>query len=172
LGLLVFRSRGALRFDDLEPSAMEGDCEASAMPPWRETATATLPELADEIAEAENPYLLWIELRRRFEDAYDDLPPNESLISRIYAFSEWCQRAPRGRTAEDDLLTCVSVCFLEHIPEHPAARADMPRWFTRERLFGNKEIFSYMIGEQGFDALTRLPGWSGPADGHARSPDR
>ncbi len=123
------------------------------MPNWRETALEMLPELAEDIYEAETPYTAWFSLRLAFEKAYDDSPRDESLIARVYAYSDWCGRAPRGETAADDLLTCVSVCFLEHIPEHPAARADMPRWFTLEELLGSREVFVYTIGESGFAEL-------------------
>jgi len=112
-----------------------------------------LPELGEAVANAETPYLLWSELHGAFERAYDALPRDKSLIGRIYAFSDWCARAPRGDTAADDLLTCVAVCFLEHIPEHPAARWDMPAWFTLEELLASRAIFSYHIGDRAFLAL-------------------
>ena len=113
-----------------------------------------LPELAEQIHEAESPYNLWRGyIGPAFERAYDAEPRDESLIRRTFLYYDWCARAPRGETASDDLLTCVCVCFLEHIPEHPAARADMPRWFPLEELLLSRGIFSYMIGEDGFAEL-------------------
>ena len=123
------------------------------MPPWKRVAREMLPELAEAVTDAETPYLLWFELRGAFEDAYEASPRDASLIRRIYAFSDWCVRAPRGETAADDLPTCVAVCFLEHIPEHPAARGDMPAWFTLEELLASRGIFGYHIGDQAFDEL-------------------
>ena len=100
-----------------------------------------LPELTEQIHEAESPYTLWRSyIGPAFERAYDAEPRDESFIRRTYLYYDWCARAPRGKTATDDLLTCVCVCFLEHIPEHPAARADMPRWFPLDELLLSKGI--------------------------------
>ena len=67
--------------------------------------------------------------------------------------ASWCSEQPRGGSAADDLLTCVAVCFYEDIPDNPAALADMPRWFTEEEVIDMKEIFSYQIGEKGFQLI-------------------
>ena len=88
-----------------------------------------------------------------FEKAYEEIPRNESFIRRTYAFSDWCELAPRGETADDDLLTCVVVCFLECIPRHPKARDDMPRWFTLEELVACRQTFEYFMEEDEFQAL-------------------
>ena len=127
----------------------------SLPPHWREDVGARFPELRQEFDdyECDTPYLIWFQLRSAFERAYEQSPPDEAFIRRIYLYYDWCARAPRGKTAEDDLLTCVCVCFLEHIPEHPAARADMPRWFPLEELLLSRGIFSYMIGVDGFAEL-------------------
>lgn len=124
-------------------------------PPWREAALEILPEFRSALQgpDIDNPYTFWFEVREAFESAYDESPPNESLIQRIYSYCDWCINAPRGQSAEDDLFTCVAVCFLEHIPEHPLSRADMPRWFTFEELVGSESIFSYMIGPEEFSKL-------------------
>jgi hypothetical protein len=124
-----------------------------SMPPWRETARQMFPELLEEIAEAENPWLFWFDLRDAFRRAYDASPRDESLIRRIYAYSDWCFDAPRGKAAADDLATCAALCFWEHIPMHPAARDDMPRWFTLEEIVYSKGIFSYLIGDERFREL-------------------
>lgn len=76
--------------------------------------------------QADTPYLLWFELREAFERVYEESPRGELLIRRIYQYSDWCCSQPRGKTAEDNPLTCVAVCFYEHIPTHTAAREDMP----------------------------------------------
>src|SRR5215469_566310 len=89
--------------------------------PWRETAEAKFPELRDAVHEAENAYMLWFELRLAFERAYESEPRNESMIRRVYEFANWCDKQPRGETAEDDLLTVVAVCFYEHLPSTPTS---------------------------------------------------
>jgi hypothetical protein len=94
-------------------------------------------------------------LRLAFGDAYKE-PRNEDLIARIYQYAEWCGTQPRGTSAEDDLGTCVHVCFFEHIPESPAALEDMPRWFSREDVVLMKDTFSYMVREEGFKRILQV----------------
>src|SRR3989442_12502414 len=101
------------------------------MPPWRDKAEQMFPELAATVREAETPYNLWSDLCDVFNLAYGP-PRDDSLVERIYRYADWCIDQPQGKTAEDDLTTCVAVSFYEHIPEHPVARADMPRWFWLE----------------------------------------
>jgi len=125
------------------------------MPPWRETAYELLPELGEKITDPEidTPYRLWFEIRDAFERAYDASPRDESLISRIYRYADWCMEAPRGETATDDLFTCASVCFYEHIPQHPAAREDMPRWISYQDFVAGEYFYRYHLTEEEFVAL-------------------
>ncbi|HEV3317356.1 MAG TPA: hypothetical protein VG488_10320 [Candidatus Angelobacter sp.] len=119
---------------------------------WGREAFNRFPELIDRFDSADDPYLLWIELTFAFNEAYKS-PRDEDLISRIFAFAEWCCSQPPGATAADDLGTCVCVCFYEHIPESPEALEDMPRWFSRSDVLKMKDIFSYMVGEDGFQRI-------------------
>ena len=118
---------------------------------WRQKAEQMFPELQSSLEIADTPYLLWYELQRIFEQAYDQ--ENASIIGRIYEYAKWCGQQPRGKTAEDDLLTCVTVSFYEHIPQHPKALEDMPRWFTQQEVETMKEVFSYYVGPDGFDRI-------------------
>ncbi|MHA3774510.1 hypothetical protein ACXR0O_23545 [Verrucomicrobiota bacterium sgz303538] len=123
---------------------------------WREDVCERFPELRQQFDEYEcdTPYLIWFELRYAFEKAYEQSPPDEALIRRIYEYAFWCaEDAPRGETAEDDLLTCVCVCFFEHIPQHPLARADMPRWFPFQDFMASEQIFRYHLTDAEFTAL-------------------
>jgi len=121
---------------------------------WGKEAFERFPELIDQFDQVESPYQLWIELMDAFRKAYET-PRNEDLISRIYAYADWCCTQPEGATAEDDLGSCVCVCFYEDIPTIPAALEDMPRWFTRDEIVMMKQTFSYMVGEEGFQRLLR-----------------
>jgi hypothetical protein len=82
---------------------------------WGKEAFKRFPDLINRFDSVDCPYGLWIELRLAFGDAYKE-PRNEDLIARIYQYAEWCGTQPRGTSAEDDLGTCVHVCFFEHIP--------------------------------------------------------
>ena len=123
------------------------------MPPWKQKAEEMFPELVSRFEEADTPYLLWFELQDAFEQAYEQSPRDESLIRRIYRYSDWCADQPRGQTAEDDLLTCVAVCFYEHIPQHPAAREDMPRWWRAEDLAVGPHVMQYHLSDEEFREL-------------------
>jgi hypothetical protein len=123
-----------------------------AMAKWRAKALEFLPELRSKIIESDSVMEFWIALRMDFEDAYRD-PRNESLIERTYAFADWCIAAPRNPDASRDPPTSVMVCFYEHIPQGTASRADMPRWFTFDEVRLSKSVFSYMIGEEAYEAL-------------------
>jgi len=122
------------------------------MPPWKQKAEEMFPELVSRFEDADTPYLLWFELHEAFEGAYNKSPRDESLILRIYQYSDWSANQARGQTAEDDLLTCVAVCFYEHIPQHPVAREDMPRWWRAEDL-REPSIFQYHLSDEEFREL-------------------
>jgi hypothetical protein len=40
-----------------------------------------------------------------------------ALFKRILEYADWSLDQPAGKTANDDLGTCVYCCFIEHIPE-------------------------------------------------------
>lgn len=140
------------------------------MEEWRNKAAVMLPELAEEAEEAVNLMSFWIELWYVFEEAYQSpdvvalrvmadesyRPPGEDFIRRVYAFADWCVQQDGGRRTHDHLPTCVSVCFYEHIPTCPAARIDMPRWFSREDVALMKRTFSYFLTEKEFEDLLAL----------------
>jgi hypothetical protein len=128
----------------------------SDSPAWLQEAWSRFPELASEFEMYEmelpdTPYMLWFELCSLFDKAYDE--DNLDLVKRIYDYRLWCFEQPEGKTAEDDLGSCVAVCFYEHIPQHPKAMADMPRWFPREHVVDMKATFSYMVGEDRFQRI-------------------
>jgi hypothetical protein len=115
---------------------------------WKSEAMERFPEFAERLEEWKNPYPLWFDLRDAFEEAYGRLPLDDDLIGRVYGFADWFRKQPSGTTAEDDLPTCVAVCFYEHVPESPEALKDMPRWLTR--LLGMSEVLLFHGGEEGF----------------------
>jgi hypothetical protein len=119
---------------------------------WGKEAFTRFPELIDRFDFVESPYELWFELSEAFDRAYK-APRDEDLISRIYAYADWCCSQPSGTTAEDDLGSCVVACFYEHIPESPEALDDMPRWFSKSDVLLMKDTFSYMVGEEGFQRI-------------------
>ena len=118
---------------------------------WKTQAKKQFPEFTDEIGGYGTPYLLWAKLRDAFFSAYEHR--DESLIKRIYEYSDWCISQPQGLTAADDLATCVSVCFYEDIPTNRLAREDMPRWFTASDFFAMQKTFEANLSAAEFEDL-------------------
>lgn len=133
--------------------AVEAGESEMRMPPWRRVALGMLPQLAGRMRDVETPYMLWFEILEVFEAAYEQEPWDEATIRAVYGFATWCVMQPGGKTADDDLGTCVCVCFYKAIPRHPEARKDMPRWFTLAELEVSRQVFSYHIGDASFREL-------------------
>jgi len=119
---------------------------------WLEEAHRRFGHRDDVFEYVETPYSLWSNLSDVFKRAYD-YPYKEVDIRAIYEYADWSCRQPRGETSEDDLLTCVAVCFYEHIPQIEAAVKDLPRWFKLSEIVTMKEIFIYMVGDSGFERI-------------------
>lgn len=118
------------------------------MESWRSKAYELFAPYRERLERAESSYQLWHELLFLFEDAYAS--NDQELIASIYSFAFWCGAQPSGNSAEDDLPTCVSVCFFEHIPEIAGALEDMPRWWPLETVQRMKQLFTYHVGEEGY----------------------
>ncbi|HET6841633.1 MAG TPA: hypothetical protein VFK06_08085 [Candidatus Angelobacter sp.] len=119
---------------------------------WGQEAFKRFPELIDRFDFVDTPHQLWFELTDSFFQAYK-APLNDDLISRIYDYANWCCTQPKGTSTEDDLGSCVCVCFYEHIPESSEALQDMPRWFSLSDVLTMRETFSYLAGEDGFQRI-------------------
>lgn len=110
---------------------------------WRRMAIEKLPELQKQIAEAENAYGVWSELRLELNSIYQREPLDDSLISRIYGYAAWCLWQPRN----DDLRTAVVVCFYEHLPTDWPIRSDVARWLSVEEFMALRHAFTYHLSE-------------------------
>lgn len=119
---------------------------------WLKEARRRLGDREDVFENVDTPYGLWSNLLEVFRRAYD-YPCKEADIRAIYDYAAWSCRQPRGQTAENDLLTCVAVCFYEHIPEIDAAVKDLPRWLKLSEVMTIREIFSYQAGAEGFERM-------------------
>jgi hypothetical protein len=122
---------------------------------WRAEALQRLPELRTQIDSAPGIMAFWGEAWFAFRRAYEQNPRNESLIERTYAFADWCANARRGPDAGKDPSTAIVVSFYEDIPTVPAARDDMPRWFTYAEVADSKAVFSYHLNDEEFGHLLR-----------------
>ena len=68
------------------------------------------------------------------------------MIRRAYEYCRWCL----DQSVEEDLARCVVTYFFECIPTLPEAVEDMPRWWSRSDVIPTREVFSYLVGEEGF----------------------
>ncbi|MBK1828735.1 hypothetical protein [Haloferula rosea] len=121
-------------------------------PAWLVEARRRFGEREEVFEYVDSPYSLWTNLRDVFKRAYE-YPYTEADIRSIYEYADWSCRQPRGATAEDDLLTCVAVCFFERLPEIDAAVKDLPRWFKLSEIMAMSETLSYRLGDAGFERL-------------------
>jgi hypothetical protein len=123
---------------------------------WREEAARVLPELSDELAESDSPMGFWIEIIMLFDQAYESQTDGDT-IRRIFQYAFRClEHDEENVGAGEHLPTCVGVVFYEHIPTRPAARADMPQWFSREEVMLMKQIFSCHTSEKDYEDLLAL----------------
>jgi hypothetical protein len=120
-------------------------------PQWHAEALRRFPELAQQLAGCDTPYMVWIELWGEFENAYASA--NMALVANIYDYANWCYQQPRGESADDDLPTYIHVCFYEHIPTNAQALDDMPRWWSLDQVIRLKDTFSYIVGAEGYAKL-------------------
>jgi len=100
----------------------------------------------------DTPYDIWSNLVCVIRAAYNT-PYNEGDIRSVYKYAEWCCKQPRSNDADEDLLTIVAVSFYEYLPEIPAAVKDIPRWFKASNIIEMREIFSYRLGDDGYQKI-------------------
>ena len=118
-------------------------------PAWLREAHRRFGNRSEVFRFVDSPFSLWANLRDLFRASY--APPRaEADIRAIYEYADWSYRQPRGKSAEDDLLTVVAVAFYEHLPEVEAAVRDLPRWLTLDEVVGMRDILSHHAGEEGF----------------------
>ncbi len=123
---------------------------------WKVEAIRRFPEIEEAYREDwDNPYLCWTDLSILFDDFYKP-PRNDDGIARIYAFADWCLKQPAGQSAEDDLGNCVAVNFFEHIPQCEEAMKDMPRWFSIDDVIATRDVFSHLVGPEGFQRILEV----------------
>jgi hypothetical protein len=124
------------------------------MEAWRQRAHELFPDILAELKPDDSQYALWFELWSAFCNAYES--NDRALIKKIYQFADWCMDLPRGETSKDDPFTCVCVCFYEELLTNPATLQDMPNWLTRDHVEGDREIFSYKVGTEGYKKILAI----------------
>ena len=131
---------------------------------WQSVAMEMLPEMQTEIVSAKTPMALWVEIVYAFDEAYEQ-PKNDDFIKRVYQYADWCLDQTGGETADEHLVTCVAICFWEHIPTNEAARRDLPHWLSWEHVMANEHFFTHQLTDEELADLKQVyaaAGGSGP----------
>jgi len=111
---------------------------------WRNKAAELVPEFRTAIRKADNVMTLWTDLYLGLEDAYEEVPPNEDVIARIYDFARWCMNNSAER---DDPRTAVSVAFYEHLPTNAKVRAGLQKHLSQQEFMDLKSLFQYFLSK-------------------------
>jgi hypothetical protein len=115
---------------------------------WRKEASAKLPELQSIIAsrEVNNPMMLWIELRSKFDQLCEQDPPPLDLLARIWRCATWCMEQGHA-----DSATAAAVAFCEHLLDRKAKRHILSEIMTRKDYEGLRTLLLYHHSEDGCD---------------------
>jgi hypothetical protein len=116
---------------------------------WRRRALEDVPDLRTAIDGARTVMALWIDLYSAVVAAYERSPPDEERIRCIYRHALWTLEESSG----EDARTAVVVAFFEHLPTHPALRADVHRWIAPEVFHQLEPVFRYFLSEEEFEAF-------------------
>jgi hypothetical protein len=119
---------------------------------WRNKAIELLPEFRAAIRKADNVMTLWTDLYLGLEDAYEEVPPKEDVIKRIYDFARWCMN--NGMEC-DDPRTAVSVAFYEHLPTNAKVRAGLRKNLSQEEFMALKSLFQYFLSQSEYADFER-----------------
>lgn len=110
-----------------------------------------LPEAVPWIYDdEEDPYLVMASLVR-WLDTIGLEGASPELISRLVDFTTWCEKYPRGETAEDDLYTALVVAFYEHLFESRRTRPFIPLLLSKEDLLKNAAYLRQWVGKEEFE---------------------
>jgi|GEM_PF-1368715 len=131
------------------------------MSAWRREAIRLLPELKKEAIAADEAGMFFIDLRCAFEQAHRATPQDDDFIQRCYDYARWCveqgdtanHRDASGRlmASSNDLMTMIAVHFWEHLFDQRTIREALPRFVTRDELWGWRDFLIYRNGREGFE---------------------
>ena len=121
------------------------------MSAWRRVAIEILPEFRNEIAQADNPMALWVEIGVRFCDAFEKR--NEDLIRRYFRYAEWC--LDTANQDPTDASTAAWCAFYEHLPEIAGLAEQLHRYIPRTRFIQIRDAFRYHTNPDEFESLQR-----------------
>jgi hypothetical protein len=119
------------------------------MSAWRRVAFEMLPEFRDEIAQAEKPMQLWVEIGFRFKDAFRT--GDDDLVRRFFKYAEWC--IDTANPHPTDASTAAWCAFYEHLSGVDGLPETLHRFMARSRFLQVKDAFGYHTSKEEFGRL-------------------
>jgi len=99
-----------------------------------------LPELQRIISSRlmDNPMMLWIEFQSEFKRlCLHDSPPID-LLARVWQYAKWCLAH-----GSPDVSTAAALGFCEHLLDHPACAAVLPKIMDRSDFLSIRTLLDY-----------------------------
>jgi len=121
------------------------------MSAWRRVALEMLPEYRENIAHAENPMGLWVEIDFYFRDAFE--AGDDDLVRRFFRYAERCLDTAKPEAT--DASTAAWCAFYEHIPRVAGLSEQLHRFMPRNRFVQVRDAFRYHISQEEFDRLQK-----------------
>ena len=121
------------------------------MSAWRRVAIEMLPEFRKEIAQADTPMALWVEIGFRFQDAFEK--GDEDLARRYFKYAESCLDTAKQQPTEAS--TAAWCAFYEHLPDIPSLAEQLHRYMPRSRFLQVQDAFRYHTTPEEFEHLQR-----------------
>ncbi len=116
----------------------------ASMSAWRRQALQLLPAHRALIEAAESPMALWIDLRLRFEDAFD--AADDRTVRAMLSYAAWCV-SPAAGPLPSDASTAAVCAFYEHVPQNRKYWSKMREWFTPTEFAELQGPFRYFLSE-------------------------
>jgi hypothetical protein len=96
------------------------------MSQWRRVAIEMMPQLKQDIEQAQTPEDLWDLLAQYTDIAYAE-PKDEELLTKIFGYAHWCLQTP----IDEPLFYAVTRDFYGLIVRDKVRRKDMPFRITK-----------------------------------------
>jgi hypothetical protein len=121
------------------------------MSAWRRVALEILPEFRDDIAQADEPMALWVEIGFRFRGVFRK--GNEDLVRRYFRYAEWC--LDTAKQEPTDASTAAWCAFYEHLPKIAGLAEQLHRLMPRSRFVQVRDAFRYHTSSDEFERLQK-----------------
>lgn len=123
------------------------------MSAWRHKALEALPAHRALIEAAESPMALWIELRLRFQDAFE--AKDDRAMRAMLTYAAWCI-SPAAGPLPSDASTAAVCAFYEHVPQDRKYWPKMREWFTPAEFAALQGPFRYFLSESDMRELNDI----------------